>query len=97
MLLMLNFVNNNFSAAVLFMQDLSSVIQGIRGFMTHRLVDSENMKISLARLVAGILLLGLVLFLSGRSARSSKPELRNVDTSIPDCVTRLPACSATCS
>jgi len=66
MLLMLNFVNNNFSAAVLFLQDVSSVIQGIRGFMTHRLVDSENMKISLARLVAGILLLGLVLFLSGR-------------------------------
>ncbi len=34
--------------------------------MTYRFVDAEHMKVSLARLVAGILLLGLALFLSGK-------------------------------
>lgn len=52
--------------ATLFLQDASGVIQRIWRLMTYRFVDSQNMKISLARLVAGILLLILALYLSGR-------------------------------
>ena len=57
---------NRFWIATLFLQDASGVLQRIWSFMTYRFVDSGNMKISLARLVAGILLLILALFLSGR-------------------------------
>ena len=57
---------NKFGIAALFLQDAAGVIQRIWSFMTYRFVDSGNMKISLARLVAGILLLILALFLSGR-------------------------------
>ena len=57
---------NTFWIATLFLQDASAVIQRLRSFMTYRFVDSGNMKISLARLVAGILLLILALFLSGK-------------------------------
>jgi small-conductance mechanosensitive channel len=66
MLLMLNFANNKFSTDVLFLQDVSSMIRRIWHFMTYRFVDAENMKISLARLIIGSLLLGLALFLSAR-------------------------------
>lgn len=57
---------NKFWIATLLLQDPSSVIQRIWRFITYRFVDSENMKVSLARLVTGILLLILALYLSGR-------------------------------
>jgi potassium-dependent mechanosensitive channel len=59
-------VINKFAIAELLLQDGLGVLQRIWRFMTYRFVDAENMKISLARLVAGILLLGLALFLSGK-------------------------------
>jgi potassium efflux system protein len=42
------------------------VIERIWRLMTYRFIDAEHMKVSLSRLVAGILLLGLALFLSGK-------------------------------
>lgn len=57
---------NKFWTVTLFFQDTSSVIQRVWRFITYRFVDSENMKVSLARLVTGILLLILALYLSGR-------------------------------
>ena len=57
---------NKFWITTLLLQDASSVIQRIWRFITYRFVDSENMKVSLARLVTGILLLILALYLSGR-------------------------------
>ena len=64
--MMLLMIFNKFWTATLFLQDAASVIQRIWRFTTYRFVDSENMKVSLARLVAGILLLILALYLSGR-------------------------------
>ena len=52
--------------ATLLLQDAPGVVQRVWRFMTYRFVDAENMKLSLARLVAGILLLGLALFLSAK-------------------------------
>ena len=52
--------------ATLLLQDAPGVVQRVWRFMTYRFVDAENMKLSLARLVAGVLLLGLALFLSGK-------------------------------
>ena len=57
---------NKLWIATLLLQDASGVIQRIWRFITYRFVDSENMKVSLARLVMGILLLVLALYLSGR-------------------------------
>ena len=57
---------NKLWIVALLLQDSSSLIQRIWRFITYRFVDSENMKVSLARLVTGILLLGLALYLSGR-------------------------------
>ncbi len=57
---------NKLWLTTLLMQDTSGVIQRIWRFMTYRFVDSQNIKISVARLVAGILLLILALYLSGR-------------------------------
>ena len=63
---MLLMMFNKFWTATLFLQDTSSVVQRIWRFITYRFVDSENLKVSLARLAAGILLLILALYLSGR-------------------------------
>lgn len=52
--------------ATLILQDASAVLERIWRVVTYRFVDSGNMKISLARLIAGILLLILALFLAGR-------------------------------
>ena len=57
---------NKLWTATLLLQNASGVLQRIWHLMTYRFVDSQNMKISLARLVAGILLLILALYLSGR-------------------------------
>jgi len=64
--MMLLMMFNKFWTATLFLQDTSSVVQRIWRFITYRFVDSENLKVSLARLAAGILLLILALYLSGR-------------------------------
>ncbi len=57
---------NKLWIATFHLQDASGVIQRIWRLITYRFVDSENMKVSLARLVMGILLLVLALYLSGR-------------------------------
>ena len=64
--MMLLMMFNKFWTVTLFLQDTSSVVQRIWRFITYRFVDSQNLKVSLARLVAGILLLILALYLSGR-------------------------------
>src|SRR5687767_2993750 len=64
--MMLLMMFNKFWTATLFLQNTSSVVQRIWRFITYRFVDSENLKVSLARLAAGILLLILALYLSGR-------------------------------
>ena len=56
---------NKLWIATLLLQN-AGVLQRVWHFMTYRFVDSENMKISLARLVAGVMLLILALYLSGR-------------------------------
>jgi potassium-dependent mechanosensitive channel len=63
---MMLFTTLNKFWAILFLQDSLSVIQRAWRFITYRFVDSENIKVSLARLVTGILLLILALYLSGR-------------------------------
>ena len=47
-------------------QDPASVFSRVWSYLTIRFVDSPNMKVSVARLVIGIALLVLALFLSGR-------------------------------
>ena len=61
---------NSFESTVIALaiswQDPASVVRRVWSYLTIRFVDSPNMKVSVARLVIGIALLVLALFLSGR-------------------------------
>ena len=91
-MLMLLIVIHKFSVAVLLLQEASSVIERVWRFMTYRFIDAENMKVSLARLVAGILLLGLALFLSGKISSFIETRIakrRNFDPGLRYTIARL--------
>jgi potassium-dependent mechanosensitive channel len=60
--------NLQFFAVALLMQDGLSILQRIWYYLTFRFVDSTNMKVSVARLVIGIVLLVLALYLSGKAS-----------------------------
>jgi potassium-dependent mechanosensitive channel len=66
--LTLSFVlNTSFHpAALLFLQDVVSVLKRVWFYVTFRFIDSANMKVSIARLLIGIGLLVLALYLSGK-------------------------------
>jgi potassium-dependent mechanosensitive channel len=78
--------------ATLVLQDAPGVVQRVWRFMTYRFIDTENMKVSLARLVAGILLLGLALFLSGKISSFIETRIakrRNFDPGLRYTIARL--------
>jgi potassium-dependent mechanosensitive channel len=60
--------NLQFFAAALLLQDGLSILQRIWYYLTFRFVDSTNMKVSVARLLIGIVLLVLALYLSGKAS-----------------------------
>lgn len=53
-------------AALLFLQEVVSVIKRVWFYVTFRFIDSANIKVSIARLIIGIGLLVLALYLSGK-------------------------------
>src|SRR5687768_382747 len=55
-----------FFAATFLWQEGSSIFQRLWSYLTFRFVDSPNMKVSAARLIIGLALLVLALFLSGK-------------------------------
>jgi potassium-dependent mechanosensitive channel len=55
-------------AVTLLSQDGLSLLQRIWYYLTFRFVDSSNMKVSVARLVIGIVLLVVALYLSGKAS-----------------------------
>ena len=60
--------NLQFFAVALVWQDGLTLLQRIWFYITFRFVDSTNMKVSVARLVIGIVLLVLALYLSGKAS-----------------------------
>jgi small-conductance mechanosensitive channel len=54
---------------LLLLQDGSDVFARVRQYLTYRFVDSENLKVSPARLIVGVTLLVLALWLSGKLSR----------------------------
>lgn len=89
--MLLTLIHKLFVAALI-LQDAPSVVQRVWRFMTYRFIDAENMKVSLARLVAGILLLGLALFLSGKISSFIETRIakrRNFDPGLRYTIARL--------
>jgi potassium-dependent mechanosensitive channel len=60
--------NLQFFAVALLLQEVLSILQRIWYYLTFRFVDSTNMKVSVARLLIGIVLLVLALYLSGKAS-----------------------------